>query len=170
MDFNGEYVESEAMLNMSDDLPTGIPSKIEWSGRYKYAKRLIFKERRYEEAIAIFEDEDENGNALATYDLGDIYHYGRGRDMRPLEKAEHFYKKALVAFEEKLTDVRPGTKRGEFLISYLNYRIGKMYNYGLGIEQDYEQAFLHFKESVTIHMPCMRWGIYTLKERERKRI
>ena len=146
MDFNGEYVESEARLNMYDDLPTGIPSKIEWSGRYKYAKRLIFKERRYEEAIAIFEDEDENGNALATYDLGDIYHYGRGRDI-DLEKAEHFYKKALVAFEEKLTDVRPGTKRGEFLISYLNYRIGKMYNYGLGIEQDYEQAFLHFKES-----------------------
>lgn len=119
----------------SDEDDSGEPRPhIAWSGRYKEARAFLYGsddiEPDFEQALQLFLEEAETGNALAMHDIGRIYEDGLGVE---IDKAPSFswYSKALAAFLEI---------EGEKENRYVEYRIGKMYAAGLGTEQDYVEA------------------------------
>ena len=114
-------------------------AKAEWSRQYKLARSYLYGSKKvpqdFQEAMRLFCQEAEQGNALAMYDLGRMWADGLGVEADP-DAAKEWYRKALDAFlsaEKKL----PERKK-----TYLQYRIGKMYLAGLGTDQSYETAAL----------------------------
>ena len=110
---------------------------MKWSDEYKNACKLYYKKHatddEKEEAVALLRSEAEKGNLLAIYDLGKVYAEDK-------EKSFAYYKQALDGFLE----LEPTSGKMQ---SYLQYRIGKMYCYGLGTEQNYEESFEWFLKS-----------------------
>lgn len=134
---------------------------IEWSKEFKAAKKNIYgKEKDYDKAQELLLMENEKGNVLATYELGNIYQYGLGVEIN-IETAQNYYNKALHGFhaiyesEKYVEQLLEGVKSKEsksqneenFIKTYSSYRIGKHYERGLGTEQDYEKAYSWFLES-----------------------
>ena len=117
----------------SDDAESGRPH-IKWSDSYKEARVFLYGsdelEPDFEQALSLFLEEAEAGNALAMHDLGRMYADGLGVDM-DADTAFAWYEKALSAF----MDIEAHSKS-----RYVEYRIGKMHVAGLGTEQDYEEA------------------------------
>lgn len=125
-----------------------------WTDEYKEARQLIHQEKPdYEKAIKLLTNEHKKGNILATYELGEIYRYGRGRKINA-ETTKRFYEIALKGFEyqHELAAAQNNIKT----INYLRYRIGKMYYYGLGTEQDYGRAFKLFSSSDSEYAEYMK--------------
>jgi len=124
---------SEGSRQDSDETDTG-KSYIEWSDRYMEARTFLYGsdkvEPDFEQALRLFLEEAEGGNALAMHDLGRMYADGIGVDMNA-ETAFAWYEKVLLAF----LDIEANKES-----RYVEYRIGKMYATGLGTEQDYEKA------------------------------
>ena len=110
---------------------------IQWSDDYKRACRLYFKkdatDDEKKEAVALLHSEAEKGNVLAIHDLGKVYADDK-------EKSDAYYKQALDGFLE----LEPMSMK---LQPYLQYRIGKMYCYGSGTEQNYAESFGWFLKS-----------------------
>ena len=121
---------------------------VTWSKQYKLARQHLYGtetlEPSFEEAHRLFLLEANLGNALAMHDLGRMFADGLAvnqsgnREIDP-EAAHDWYEKALTTF----LAVETGTPK-----AYVEYRIGKMYNAGLGTEQDYEQAAAWFLKAV----------------------
>ncbi|WP_300968218.1 MobP3 family relaxase, partial [Faecalibaculum rodentium] len=139
-------LEAEAFLSESEP-DVSDPSegeekntaKAEWSRQYKLARSYLYGSKKipqdFQEAMRLFRQEAEQGNALAMYDLGRMWADGLGVEADP-DAAMEWYRKALDAFlsaEKRL----PERKK-----TYLQYRIGKMYLAGLGTDQSYETAAL----------------------------
>ena len=114
-------------------------AKAEWSRQYKLARSYLYGSKKvpqdFQEAMRLFCQEAEQGNALAMYDLGRMWADGLGVEADP-EAAREWYRKALNAFLSAEKEL-PERKK-----TYLQYRIGKMYLAGLGTDQDYETAAL----------------------------
>lgn len=110
---------------------------IQWSNDYKRACRLYYKkdatDDEKKEVVALLHFEAEKGNVLAIHDLGKVY-------VADKEKSDAYYKQALDGFLE----LEPMAQK---LRPYLQYRIGKMYCYGLGTEQNYAKSFGWFMKS-----------------------
>ena len=83
--------------------------------------------------------ESQSGNVLAVYDLGKLYSTDKLGE-RNEEMSVAKYTRALQGFLR----IEPNSKK---LKPYVQYRIGKMFCYGLGTEQDYEKAFEWFERS-----------------------
>ncbi|RGG64365.1 sel1 repeat family protein [Eubacterium sp. AF17-7] len=135
-DIEDYFVESEAEIENS---------YYKWSRKYKKAKALLHQEKPdYETAIMLLIEEHNNGNVLATYELGEIYKHGRGRQINS-KTANQYYGRALEGFMYQLKEIKEEERKsGE---SYLKYRCGKMFYYGQGTEQNYETAITFFEES-----------------------
>ncbi|WP_367567670.1 MobP3 family relaxase [Lacrimispora sp.] len=107
---------------------------ITWNDRYKKARTFLFgsgeTEPDFEQALQLFLEEAEDGNALAMHDIGRMYKDGLGVEMDN-DTAFTWNADALAAFE----DIEEEKEN-----RYVEYRIGKMYAAGLGTEQDYEAA------------------------------
>jgi len=116
---------------------------IAWSDRYKEARVFLYgsddAEPDFEQALRLFLEEAEAGNALAMHDIGRMYADGLGVEIDK-EASCSWYNKALIAFLEIETDKEN---------RYVEYRIGKMHATGLGTEQDYEEAAIWFDEAVS---------------------
>ena len=135
-------------------------AKAEWSRQYKLARSYLYGSKKvpqdFQEAMRLFCQEAEQGNALAMYDLGRMWADGFGVEADP-DAAKEWYRKALDAFlsaEKKL----PERKK-----TYLQYRIGKMYLAGLGTEQDYETAALWLERAAEKSHKCAQYtlaGLY----------
>lgn len=114
---------------------------VKWTDEYKQAREYLFGTEEtpqdFKKALELFLTESENGNVLATHDLGRIYADGLGVES-DTDKASECYAKALSGFE--LVEVQKAWK-------YTEYRIGKMFAQGLGTEQDYETAAQWFELS-----------------------
>ena len=114
-------------------------AKAEWSRQYKLARSYLYGSKKvpqdFQEAIRLFCQEAEQGNALAMYDLGRMWADGLGVEADP-DAAKEWYRKALDAFLSAEKEL-PERKK-----TYLQYRIGKMYLAGLGTDQSYETAAL----------------------------
>lgn len=110
---------------------------IQWSDDYKRACRLYYKkdatDDEKKEVVALLHSEAEKGNVLAIHDLGKVY-------VADKEKSDAYYKQALDGFLE----LEPMAQK---LRPYLQYRIGKMYCYGSGTEQNYAKSFGWFMKS-----------------------
>ena len=104
----------------------------EWNQSYKLARAYLYGgkkvEQNFSQALSLFLQEAEAGNALAMYDLGRMYADGLGCDEDP-EAAYIWYAKALLAFQS--AEAQEEEKKRP----YLWYRIGKMYAAGLGIDE-----------------------------------
>lgn len=131
--------------NISQEEPENASTKfyIKWSDDYKSACRLIYdknsKLNDFKNAEKLLIKESESGNILATYDLGKLYSTEKLGE-KDKEKSFDFFQKALQGFIQ----IEPIARK---LKPYLQYRIGKMFCYGLGTEQDYVKSFMWFLKS-----------------------
>jgi len=129
---------------------------IKWSTSYKKACKIIYNKeseiKDHEKAEQLLISEVDSGNVLAVHDLGKLYSTKKLGE-KDEEKSYKYYEEALQGF----TEIEPN---GDFMFpyetvyqkpvdmrSYIWYRIGKMHCYGLGTEQNYEQAFEWFLKS-----------------------
>ena len=116
---------------------------IKWNDQYKKACKLIYgkdaKLNDFKKAEQILLSESQRGNVLAVYDLGKLYSTDKlGEKNEEMSIAK--YTQALQGFLQ----IEPNSKK---IKPYIQYRIGKMFCYGLGTEQDYEKAFEWFERS-----------------------
>lgn len=107
---------------------------IAWSGRYKEARTFLYGSDDvapdFGQALLLFTEEAETGNALAMHDLGRMYSDGLGVESDNAAAFE-WYDKALATF----LDIE-----SEKEFPYVEYRIGKMFAAALGTVQDYGEA------------------------------
>ena len=127
----------------TDESAAAIKYYIKWNDQYKKACKLIYgkdaKLNDFKKAEQLLLSESQRGNVLAVYDLGKLYSTDK-----LCEKNEEMsiakYTQALQGFLQ----IEPNSKK---IKPYIQYRIGKMFCYGLGTEQDYEKAFEWFERS-----------------------
>lgn len=78
----------------------------------------LYNEKKYAEALEYLYIAAENGHALALYDIGYAFEYGRGVE-KDVEEAVAWYDES-AAIECK----------------YAQYKLGECYWYGIGVEED----------------------------------
>ena len=121
----------------TDESAAAIKYYIKWNDQYKKACKLIYgKDAKLND---FKKAEPQRGNVLADYDLGKLYSTDKLGE-RNEETSIAKYTRALQGFLQ----IEPNSKK---LKPYVQYRIGKMFCYGLGTEQDYEKAFEWFERS-----------------------
>ena len=127
----------------TDDSAAAIKYYIKWNDQYKKACKLIYgkdaKLNDFKKAEQLLLSESQRGNVLADYDLGKLYSTDKLGE-RNEEMSIAKYTQALQGFLQ----IEPNSKK---IKPYIQYRIGKMFCYGLGTEQDYEKAFEWFERS-----------------------
>ena len=127
----------------TDDSAAAIKYYIKWNDQYKKACKLIYgkdaKLNDFKKAEQLLLSESQRGNVLAVYDLGKLYSTDKLGE-RNEETSIAKYIRALQGFLQ----IEPNSKK---LKPYVQYRIGKMFCYGLGTEQDYQKAFEWFERS-----------------------
>ena len=127
----------------TDESAAAIKYYIKWNDQYKKACKLIYgkdaKLNDFKKAEQLLLSESQRGNVLAVYDLGKLYSTDKlGEKNEEMSIAK--YTQALQGFLR----IEPNSKK---LKPYVQYRIGKMFCYGLGTEQDYQKAFEWFERS-----------------------
>ena len=127
----------------TDESAAAIKNYIKWNDQYKKACKLIYgkdaKLNDFKKAEQLLLSESQRGNVLAVYDLGKLYSTDKLGE-RNEEMSIAKYTQALQGFLQ----IEPNSKK---IKPYIQYRIGKMFCYGLGTEQDYEKAFEWFERS-----------------------
>ena len=127
----------------TDESAAAIKNYIKWNDQYKKACKLIYgkdaKLNDFKKAEQLLLSESQRGNVLAVYDLGKLYSTDKLGE-RNEETSIAKYTRALQGFLQ----IEPNSKK---IKPYVQYRIGKMFCYGLGTEQDYEKAFEWFERS-----------------------
>lgn len=150
--------EPEAYLSENDKSDQAVERlRIDWSKNYKLALEYMYGneqnksaviKRNPEKAFEILSIESKSGNILATYDIGKLYDSQMLKSNDGDTLSQQYYSKAFEDFHKLLSIVSMSDdKRDNWTKSYLNYRIGKMYEYGLGVTQDYSSAIEHYKLS-----------------------
>ena len=127
----------------TDESAAAIKYYIKWNDQYKKACKLIYgkdaKLNDFKKAEQLLLSESQRGNVLAVYDLGKLYSTDKlGEKNEEMSIAK--YTQALQGFLQ----IEPNSKK---LKPYVQYRIGKMFCYGLGTEQNYQKAFEWFERS-----------------------
>ena len=107
---------------------------MKWTDEYKRACDILHNENEEETALGIFKEEAGKGNVLAMFEAGKIL------AKTDKESSDKYYKAALDGF----IFVEPSAKK---MRPFVQYRIGKMYNYGIGTERNFEKAFEWFERS-----------------------
>ena len=106
-----------------------------WNRPYKQACELIYSddsdEAAKDKAARLLLSESNKGNVLAMCELAKMEATGDSEN----NISSDLYKKALDGFKEILSAADDKRK------AYLQYRIGKMYLYGLGTDIDENEAF-----------------------------
>lgn len=139
-DEGNEIIESEDVENSSDLKSSHY--KMEWSKKYKQASKLFYGSEEVEQdmdvAKALLEEECEEENILAYELLARLYEMKKEDE----DTISDLYKAVLEGGMQILEE-----DDSEFAQSYLKYKIGKLYYYGKGCEQDYGEAFRYFTQS-----------------------
>lgn len=150
--------EPEAYLSENDKSDQAVEHlRIDWSKNYKLALDYMYGNEQNksavikkdpEKAFEILSIESKSGNIIATYDIGKLYDSQMLKSNDGDTLSQQYYSKAFEDFHKLLSIVSMSDdKRDNWTKSYLNYRIGKMYEYGLGVTQDYNSAIEHYKLS-----------------------
>lgn len=138
------FDEAESLAEKeTDESAAAIKNYIKWNDQYKKACKLIYgkdaKLNDFKKAEQLLLSESQRGNVLAVYDLGKLYSTDKlGEKSEEISIAK--YTQALQGFLQ----IEPNSKK---LKPYVQYRIGKMFCYGLGTEQNYQKAFEWFERS-----------------------
>lgn len=150
--------EPETYLSENDKSDQAVERlRIDWSKNYKLALDYMYGNEQNksevikkdpEKAFEILSIESKSGNIIATYDIGKLYDSQMLKSNDGDTLSQQYYSKAFEDFHKLLSIVSMSDdKRDNWTKSYLNYRIGKMYEYGLGVTQDYNSAIEHYKLS-----------------------
>lgn len=150
--------EPEAYLSENDKSDQAVERlRIDWSKNYNLALDYMYGNEQNksavikkdpEKAFEILSIESKSGNILATYDIGKLYDSQMLKSNDCDTLSQQYYSKSFEDFHKLLSIVSMSDdKRDNWTKSYLNYRIGKMYEYGLGVTQDYSSAIEHYKLS-----------------------
>ena len=143
LDESEQSTEACTITINTADLISESKYYLKWSKNYQEACKLIYdnnsKPDDFQKAGLLLLTESQSGNVLAVHDLGKLYSTDK-RGEKDMEKSQRYYSEALKGFLE----IEPTASK---LKSYVQYRIGKMYCYGLGTKQDYFQAFDWFLKS-----------------------
>lgn len=150
--------EPEAYLSENDKSDQAVERlRIDWSKNYKLALDYMYGNEQNksavikkdpEKAFEILSIESKSGNIIATYDIGKLYDSQMLKSNDGDTLSQQYYSKAFEDFHKLLSIVSMSDdKRDNWTKSYLYYRIGKMYEYGLGVTQDYNSAIEHYKLS-----------------------
>lgn len=150
--------EPEAYLSENDKSDQAVERlRIDWSKNYKLALDYMYGNEQNksavikkdpEKAFEILSIESKSGNIIATYDIGKLYDSQMLKSNDGDTLSQQYYSKSFEDFHKLLSIVSMSDdKRDNWTKSYLNYRIGKMYEYGLGVTQDYSSAIEHYKLS-----------------------
>lgn len=157
-DYNFSDVQSHVPSSDSGNVESGKPH-IAWNDRYKEARTFLYgsddMEPDFAQALRLFLEEAEDGNALAMHDLGRMHTDGLGVEM-DADAASCWYGKALSAF----MDIEAGKEN-----RYIEYRIGKMYAAGLGTTQDYGEAADWFNAAVSKNHKYAQYSLAGLYHR-----
>lgn len=131
-----------------DDVQNGDDSRreneyqLKWSEEYKQAVALFYGSKLVQQDIAVaqalLELECDNRNILAFELLAKL----KGSQDKDSSEAHDLYAEALKG-SLAILDIDDS----EFVQNYLQYKVGKLYYYGKGTEQDYEKAYQHFSKS-----------------------
>lgn len=122
---------------------------MKWSSEYKAARDILYIEKDTEAALELFKTEAQKGNVLAMFEAGKILEKDNA------EQAARYYKAALDGF----IFIEPESGK---MKSYVQYRIGKMYNYGLGTEQDFGKAFGWFEKAAAAENRYAQYSLGSL--------
>ncbi len=132
-------VTPEAMVSGSW---AGLPKDIHvadnwWSADYKAARKLMYSDKltddSLQKAMTLFETEAQKGNGFAMYDRGQMCLKGLGCE-KDEQEAQRWFRQAFRTMTQKEA---VSSDKGKV---YLQYRLGKLYVYGHGIEKDMTQA------------------------------
>lgn len=119
---------------------------LKWSDNYKTACKIIYdkqsKTEDFRKAEQLLLSEAESGNALVMFELGKLYESEKLGE-KDAEKSFAFYQKALRGF----LLIAPKSKK---IKPFLQYRIGKMYQNGLGTAADLSKAMTHFQRAAEL--------------------
>lgn len=145
-DHSGDVYETQSADDIlsANDVAFEGKAYVKWTDKYKQSRKCLFGDDEnppnFVQARVLLLDEAKTGNALALHDLGKMAADGLGCT-KDAATAHQWYKKALAAFHmvEK-TKATP----------YTEYRIGKMYNAGIGTEQNVEKAIKYFELSARL--------------------
>lgn len=151
---NGQSAESLSDEEISDYLSIFEETTyLDFSDKYKKAKRALYGTRNiapdHQVAFDLLEDEAQAGNGYAIHDLANCFAKGLGCTANAKISFE-LYKRALATFESAASHIKSReeiTEKQISNLSYLNYRIGKMYYYGQGTEVNKQKAFQYFSMS-----------------------
>lgn len=126
---------------------------LEFSEKYKKAKQALYGTKQiapdHQLAFNLLEEEAQAGNAYAIHDLANCYTKDLGCTANSIISSE-LYKRALQTFKDEISNIEKSeniSKKQQRNLSYLNYRVGKMYYYGQGNEVDKQKAFEYFTNS-----------------------
>lgn len=122
---------------------------MKWSSEYKTARDILYLEKNTEAALELFKTEAQKGNVLAMSEAGKILEKDNA------ELSEKYYKAALDGF----IFIEPDLGK---MKSYVQYRIGKMYNYGLGTEQNFCKAFEWFEKAAAAENRYAQYSLGSL--------
>ncbi|MFR4371496.1 MAG: MobP3 family relaxase [Ruminococcus bicirculans (ex Wegman et al. 2014)] len=134
--------ENEVTVDIEDYEPQS-KYYLKWSTAYKEACKIIYNKQSkledFQKAEQLLLNESRSGNVLAIHYLGKLHSTDK-LGAKDEKKSLRYYSEALKGFLE----VEPSSKK---LKPYVQYRIGKMYCYGSGTEQNYQKAFEWFERS-----------------------
>lgn len=122
---------------------------MKWSAEYKAARDILYIEKDIEAALELFKTEAQKGNVLAMFEAGKILE----KDNANL--SEKYYRAALDGF----IFVEPQTEK---MRPFVQYRIGKMHNYGLGTDRDFGKAFEWFEKAAIAENKYAQYSLGSL--------
>ncbi len=139
-----DFSDTAEICNDDLFLKTAEPSEesiyLGWSEEYKKAKETLYKSSsNYDarmSALNVLETENEKGNIVATFELAKLFKKSNK------ELSDTLYQKCFDGF---LTIYN--NKQYPKFNSYLQYRIGKLYESGSGVELNYSEAIKWLQQS-----------------------
>ena len=128
-----------------------------WTEEYKHARFFLYgnKENKpdFEKAFKLMLSEAENGNGFAMHDIAKMYLSGLGCEADETAANDWF----LKAYNSFITEESIAKRK-----DYLQYRIGKLYCFGYGVEQDYLKAAEWYEKSVAYNNPFASYSLGSL--------
>ena len=131
---------AEATEPTETEEPPAIAYYAKWTDAYKQARRFLYGKgvpQDYEKAHELFISEAEKGNALALYDIGRMHLTGLHAEVNEV-KAQEWFAKSHAAFSYVESKAHH---------DYIQYRLGKLFAWGHGVEKDYFMAAQWFEKS-----------------------
>lgn len=145
-EFGGREIENVFPVELEEIEEASLEEEVysKWTKEYKEARKSFYgsalEEPDEERGIRLYEQEAENGNVLALFDLAEIYKNGNTEEK---EKSAVYYQRAVkgwnvLAEKENLTNHQKGT---------ILYKLGKCYDRGYGVERDADQAKKYYQSA-----------------------